>query len=115
MENDENKFSLVVSFTVVKSIACLCAQNGWVRKCIQFQSAFRNRTLERLVYAELLKVFYADETGTKRVMRLKRSLYVLRDAALIWQYLLESKFAKARFTQSVPPVPAVNFEKAIQF
>lgn len=56
-------------------------QNGWRTKYFKFQKEILNGKLERLVYIEAPEhVSYGTEL-TRKVLEVKRILYVLKDAA----------------------------------
>lgn len=99
IDNADENFSPVPDFTVIRSILSLAAQKGWHRRHFDFQSAFSNEKLERLVYADLPKNIYDAHDRRTKVMRLKRSFCGLKDATRIWHELLTEQFAESSLTQ----------------
>lgn len=55
---------------------------------LDFQNTYLNAKLEREVYVEFPKYMYSEEYAKRHVMKSKRSLYGLHDAAQIWIELM---------------------------
>lgn len=53
VKNDEESFSPVPDFTIIKLILFIAAQRDWHCTHFDFQSAFSNRRLTRPVYMDL--------------------------------------------------------------
>lgn len=112
-ESEEDTFSPVPDFTVIKLVMYIAKQRGYLRRHFDFQNAFPNGKLDRMVYAELQKTIFGDELRANKVMRLKRSLYGLKDAAHIWYELLKSQFAEAVLVKLKSAPCVFKFEKTI--
>ena len=98
-ENLHDKFAPVIDFTLVKLFLAIAIQRKWLVRQIDFHNAFVNGNLEREVYVELPKHVYAENERMRTVMRLRKSLYGLREAPKIWYELLSSELKSAGLTE----------------
>lgn len=73
----------------------MAKRNGLHAVHYEVQNAFSNGKLDRTVYMEFPKFIYRDDQRKSQVMKLKRSSYVLKDAARIWHDLLSFMFEEA--------------------
>lgn len=60
-ENEEDNFSSVPNFTVVRFIMCITERGGYHHGHFGSQNTFLNRNLDRSVYTELPKLIFGDE------------------------------------------------------
>lgn len=94
-ENEEESFSSVPDFSVLKLVMSIAKQRGWCERHYDVQHAFPNGKLERAVYVELPKFIYAGDYRKDHVMKLERSMYWLKDAARIWHEQVTLRFNQA--------------------
>lgn len=99
-EDEEDTFTPVSYFTVIKLVLCMAEHSGYHHRHFDFHNAFQNGKLDCLVYAELPKPIFINELRAIKCVRLRRSLYVLKDGAGIWYELLKSQLAEAHLVQS---------------
>lgn len=89
-ENVEENFSPVIDFTLVKLFLAIAVQRKWFIRQMDFENAFVNGNLDREVIVEFPKYVYPDDVRRTSVMRLRKSLYGLREAPKIWYELLST-------------------------
>lgn len=77
-------FSPVANLAEFKLMFCLALRKVWIAKHLEFENPFLNEILESPVYAELASYMFSEEKRKTKVLRLKRSFYVLKHAACIW-------------------------------
>lgn len=73
----------MADFTVIMFIISLAAKRGYYRRDFDVQKALSYRQLDSSIYAELSKIICEDEMRAPKVMRHRRSLYGLKNAARI--------------------------------
>lgn len=73
---------------------CLAIQNGLKSKYLHFDNRFTNGHLNRPVYVELPENSFTEIKRRCRVMKPKRCLYGLKDAAKVRNHLLFDTFRK---------------------
>ena len=95
------KFAPVVSWTAVRMLMVMSLDLGWYTKQIDFSNAFVQAELTEEVYINMPTYFETDDglTTKEAVLRLKKSIYGLVQAASKWFHfisgVLESKGFKA--------------------
>lgn len=98
VENNKNSFSPLLDATVLRPIMCLSAQRGWCCKHPDFQNALSNKLLNVVVLCRNNNG-HLRWHSVKKVMRLNRSHYSLKDFWRIYHNLLNLQFAEAGLTQ----------------
>lgn len=83
-EKENDCFSPLVDYSVIKVLLSLEIQNGWIVRHFEFQNAFPNGQLGRTVNAELPGYVYKEEVQYSMLTKLQRSLYGLRHASNAW-------------------------------
>ena len=81
------RFAPVIDFALGKLFLGLAIQRNWIVRQFDFENAFVNGKLNREVFVEFPKYVYPDEKRLHKVMRVKKSLYGLQEAAKIWYEL----------------------------
>lgn len=77
---------------IIKLLFCLSIQRGYTAGHIDFENAFSKRQLEKPVYVEILKHTLSNEEQGRKMVRLRKSLDGLKDAANICKKLLFDTF-----------------------
>lgn len=101
------------NFTVIKLIMYITLQRGYHRRYFGFQNAFPNGKLDRLVCVEFSKAMFGDKLYWGNVMRLRRTLGGLKDAACICYDLLNSQFDEAGLIQLPSALCVFKFKSTI--
>lgn len=92
-EHNENEaFSPLADFTVVKLILCLALQNKWKVRHYDFQNAFLKGISEIPVDAYPPKHFSDEKKYRSKVLKSQHCFYGLKDAAKIWCGTVSSHF-----------------------
>ncbi|QRV97073.1 Retrovirus-related Pol polyprotein from transposon TNT 1-94 [Ceratobasidium sp. AG-Ba] len=84
-------FAPVVRLDSIRAIASLANQNDWDLRQLDVHSAYLNADVDEELYMRQIPYF---EDGTNRVLKLKRSLYGLKQAGRMWNKLFDSKFKR---------------------
>lgn len=79
-------FAPVVDFTVIRLMLAIATQKQWEIHQVDYSSAFLQGTLHREVYMTIPK--YMEGNYSKKVCKLKKTLYGLRESPRIWYDLL---------------------------
>lgn len=94
--NYHETFSPVVRFTSIRAILATAAQRKMTIRQFDVKTAFLNGDLKEVVYMEQ-PIGFTD--GTKRVCRLKKSLYRLKQASRCWNEKFTGFIKKFGFIQ----------------
>jgi hypothetical protein len=89
-------FSPVVRFETVRMMVALAALKGWHISGLDVKTAFLYGELDEELYMEQPEGFKLNGQEGK-VMRLKRAIYGLKQAALAWWKALDKSMAKIGF------------------
>lgn len=104
--NDDESLYPVTDFTTVNLTLRLTIQNQWHARYLYFQNVFPNGTLGRSVYVYPRRNVSKETIYWNRVLNLKISLYVLKDAAKIWYATVSFQFWKF-FLRDMETAPCV--------
>ena len=95
-------YAPVASWTSIRMLTILAIQHQWVTKQIDFSNAFVQAPLEKPVYVSLPAMFN-DSSGLdprQLCLRLKKSLYGMREAPKLWNDWLSKALVRAGFVSS---------------
>lgn len=101
-----------MDLALAKLIMCLSLQKGWTSKHLDFQNAFPNGHLDRPIYAEFLRHIFLNSERIKKVLKLERSLYGLRDAAKVRNHLLLES-SRQLGSKDLHAVPCIFHKKSM--
>jgi hypothetical protein len=96
--NPQSLFAPTVATTSVRIMFAVAAFYGWKIDHIDFQTAFLNAPLKEEIYISLPKAYGYDP---KTVLRLKKSLYGLRQSPHNWHETLKAELIKLQFRAMV--------------
>jgi hypothetical protein len=97
--NFNDAFAPVARMEFVRLLLALAAQEGWRVHHMDVKSAFLNDDLKEEVYVHQPSGFaIPDKEG--KVLRLRKALYVLRQAPRAWNAKLDSTLRRMGFEQS---------------
>ena len=101
-------YAPVASWQSIRMLTIMALQKGWVTKQIDFANAFVHAPINKDVYVSLPALFDDDESEESKALclKLKKSLYGLRDAPKLWSDFLCKGLIKAGF-QPCPDDPGV--------
>ena len=97
-ENFWETYSPVVSWPLIRILFVLSAMYGLCSRHIDFTNAFAQSFLQEEIYMELPQGFDADKS--KYVLKLRRSLYGLKQSAMNWFNTLSSALRAYGLDQS---------------
>ena len=89
----DEKYSPVVSWSTVRMMLCMTANQGLATKQVDFSQAFTQVELsaDEEIYIQVPRGFESeDDSGEPMVLKLKKSLYGLVQAPLYWNDLLKA-------------------------
>ena len=97
-----DKYAPVASWSSIRMLTVTAMQKGWITRQIDFSNAFVQAPMARDVYVSLPAMFCdAHGLDSKALcLKLKKSLYGLREAPKLWHDWLEGGLAKAGFQPS---------------
>jgi hypothetical protein len=96
---DFNKvFSPVIHYETVQILLALSALKNWYITGLDVKSAFLYGKLDEEIYMRQLQGFIAEDQEHK-VLRLKRSIYGLKQAALSWWKAVRQTMKQMGFVQ----------------
>ena len=93
-------YAPVVQWTTIRLVLLLSLVFNWVTVQTDYSNAFAQATLEEDVYMELPKDFAVQDSTEDYVLRLRKTLYGLRQAPLSWYDHLKGHLEQRGFTQS---------------
>jgi hypothetical protein len=95
----EETFSLVARYTSIITIIALVAKMKWKLHQMDVKIVFLNGVIEEEVYIEQPQGFEVEYRKTN-VCRLKKDLYVLKQAPRAWYGIIDSFLTSLGFTKS---------------
>lgn len=108
---NENSSSAVAEFTVAKWLIFLSYQRGWHVRQSNFDNAFTNGMLQRLVYIKLPRHSYDKKVRKSSVFKLWTSPYGLKNAAKTWNKSLFCKISKGGFERNAKRTVHISDEE----
>jgi hypothetical protein len=95
----EETFALVARYTSIRTIIALAAKMKWKLHQMDVKIAFLNGVIEEEVYIEQPQGFEVEDRKS-HVCRLKKALYVLKQAPRAWYGRIDSFLTSLGFTKS---------------
>jgi hypothetical protein len=92
-------FSLVARIDTVRMVLVIAAQNKWIMHQMDIKSAFLNGYLEEEVYVRQPPGYEIDKHRDK-VYKLKKSLYGLKQASIVWYSRIDEYLISVGFIRS---------------
>ena len=92
-------FARVVRFESIRVLIAIAAQEGWIIHHLDVKSAFLNGEVEEELYVRQPEGFLI-EGREQWVLRLKKALYVLKQAPRAWYFKLHRCMLSLGFTKS---------------
>ena len=102
LEDPFETYAPVASWASIRMLTILTLQQKWVTKQIDFSNAFVQAPLKKDVYVSLPAMF-EDESGINpndTCLKLKKSLYGMKEAPKLWADFLSKALVKAGFEAS---------------
>ena len=97
--NNEETFSLVARYTLIRAIMELASMMKWDLHQIDMKTAFLNGVIEEEVYIEQPQGFEVEDRHT-HICKLKKALYGLKQAPRAWYERIDSFLLSMDFTKS---------------
>lgn len=105
---DESNYSPVARMTTLKSLLSICCREGLIIQQFDVATAFLNGTVKSEIYMVQPKGF---DDGSKRVCRLKKALYGLRESPRCWFECFDKFICEIGFCQSMYDVCLYIYKK----
>ena len=91
-------YSPVMRGTTFRWLVAMSTLKGWTMKCADVMNAYLNGTLEETIYMELPEGY--QSFGTNKVLRLRKSLYGLKQAGRVWNLAFGSHMRNMGYAHS---------------
>ena len=99
--NYDETFSPTCRLTSIRILCQLAAADGLAIHQMDVKSAYLNAPVDKEIYLEQPKGFIKyDKSGNKLVMKLKKSIYGLKQSGRLWNTLLHDFLISENFAQS---------------
>lgn len=97
-EDFDETFAPVVKHETVRVLFAIAAQKGLHVRQLDVKSAYLNGELDEIIFMEQPEGF-VDHDNEDKVLRLKKSLYGLKQSARVWNKTATNILSKMAFTQ----------------
>ncbi|CAM8984711.1 unnamed protein product [Rhodiola kirilowii] len=108
-------FAPVIKMTTIRTVLKIAASNHWPLFQMNVNNAFLHGTLDEEVYMTLSPGHSSLYKGQKKVCRLKKSLYGLKQASRQWFSKFTESIESLGFKQSLHDYSLFTYDKEGQF
>lgn len=95
----DESYAPVPKMSTFRTMLSIAMNNGWQIFQLDIQTAFVNRSIDRNIYIEILQGVKVNKKDKRKVLKLERALYGLKQTPLQWYKCLTDKLKILKFKQ----------------